>query len=126
MNELVETTEVQPTVVRDDRGLMIAGTRLSLYHVMDYVKQDWPPKLIRDWLNLTDRQIQDIMAYIEEHREEVEAEYEEVLKQDEEVRRYWEERNRERLAQIAAGPPSPGQLAFRAMREELKRRRGRS
>jgi uncharacterized protein (DUF433 family) len=126
MNELIETMELQPTVVRTDRGLMIAGTRLSLYHVMDYVKQDWPPKLIRDWLNLTDRQIQDVMAYIKEHREEVEAEYQEVLKEDEEIRRYWDERNRERLAQIAASPPSPELLAFRAKREELKRRRGQS
>ncbi len=54
------------------------------------------------------------MDYIETHREEVEAEYEIVLRQVEEIRQYWEERNRERFAQIAAMPPKPGQEEIRA------------
>src|SRR5687768_5896218 len=58
-----------PTVVRTERGLTVDGTRLTLYSIMDYIKEDWPPKLIRDFFDLTDRQINDVMAYIEEHRE---------------------------------------------------------
>ena len=95
----------QPTVVRTERGLSIRGTRITLYDIMDYVKQDWPPKLIRDWFDLTDEQINGVMQYIAEHRAEVEREYQEVLEYAEEERRYWEERNRERFAQIAAMPP---------------------
>jgi hypothetical protein len=30
-----ETTDSQFTVVRNSRGLSIAGTRITLYHVMD-------------------------------------------------------------------------------------------
>src|SRR4051812_34547731 len=104
----------RPTVVRTGRGLSIAGTRITLYSIMDFVKAEWPPKLIRDWFNLTDQQITDVMTYITEHRDEVEAEYQLVLQQAEEHRRYWEERNRERFAQIAAQPPKPGQEAIRA------------
>jgi hypothetical protein len=98
-------TNRPPIVVRTERGLSISGTRKTLYQVMDYIKADWPPKLIRDWMDLTDDEIQGVMQYIDEHREEVEAEYQEVLRQAEEIRRYWEERNRERFEQIAKLPP---------------------
>jgi uncharacterized protein (DUF433 family) len=103
-----------PTIVRTDGNLMIAGTRITLYSVMDYVVAGYPPKLIRDRLNLTDQQTAEALKYIEEHRTEVEADYQEVLREAEEIRHYWEERNRERLAQIAAMPPKPGQEAIRA------------
>src|SRR6266566_1004542 len=109
-----ETAASQPTVVRTDRGLSIAGTRITLYHVMDYVKAGRSPDEIRDAFNLTDQQIADVMAYISQHRAEVEAEYQQVLREAEEIRRYWEERNRERLAEIAALPPKPEQAAIRA------------
>ncbi len=101
----------QATVVRTSRGLSIAGTRITLYDIMDYVKADWPPRLIRQWLNLTETQIDEVLAYIAAHRDEVEAEYQFVLEQAEATRAYWEERNRERLAQIAQLPPKPGREA---------------
>jgi uncharacterized protein (DUF433 family) len=109
-----ETTVDHPTVIRTERGLTIAGTRITLYLVMDYIKAEWPPRLIQHWLDLTDTQIADVLEYIENHREEVEAEYQTVLRQAEENRRYWEERNRERFAQVAALPPKPGQEKLRA------------
>ena len=37
-----------------------------------------------------------------------------IVKEDEDVRQYWETRNRERFAQIAAMPPTPGQAGIRA------------
>lgn len=120
---MASDTDNNATVIRTERGLTIAGTRITLYDVMDYVTADWPPKLIRDWLNLSDQQIADVMAYIDAHRAEVEAEYQIVLQTAEENRQYWEERNRERLARIAALPPKPGQEAviakLRARKTEL-------
>src|SRR5436305_9119320 len=113
---------VHPTVTRTERGLSIAGTRITLYDVMDYVTAGWPPKLIRDRLNLTDQQVADVLEYIDAHRAEVEAEYQQVLRSAEEARRYWEERNRERLAEIAAMPPDPGQEELRRKLEEWKSR----
>ena len=109
-----------PTVIRTEGGLTIAGTRITLYDVMDYVTADWPPKLIRDRLNLTDQQITDVMAYITAHRAEVEAEYQEVLREAQAIRQYWEERNRERLLAIAKLPPSPGKEAIHA---KIKKRK---
>ncbi len=110
---MAATSTTTPTVIRTERGLTIAGTRITLYDVMDYVTTDWPPKLIRDRLNLTDQQITDTMDYIAAHRAEVEADYQEVLQEARANQQYWEERNRERFAQIAALPPKLGQEALR-------------
>jgi uncharacterized protein (DUF433 family) len=102
----------QPSsIIRTERGLTIAGTRITLYDVMDYVTAQYPPKFIRGLFNLTDEQINAALAYIESNRAEVEAEYHAVLKESEEIRLYWEERNRERFAQIAKLPPPPGREA---------------
>lgn len=103
-----------PTVVRTSRGLSIAGTRITLYDILDYVEAGWPAKLIRDRLELSEEQITDALAYIASHRATVEAEYREIVEQADADRRYWEERNRERLAQIAALPPKPEHAAIRA------------
>ena len=103
-----------PTVIRTGRGLTVAGTRITLYTIMDYVKDGWPSHLIQDWLHLTDRQIQDVMAYIETHREEVEAEYQLVLRQAEEHKQYWEAYHREHFTSVDDTPPKPGQEKSRA------------
>lgn len=118
----METVTPQNTVVRTSRGLSIAGTRITLYNIMDYLKADWPPKLIQDRLNLTDNQIADVMEYIETHRAEVEAEYQLVLQQAEEIRQYWETRNRARFAEIAAMPPEPGQEEIQAKLQAWKKK----
>ena len=64
------------------------------------------------------------MAYIGQHRATVEGEYQQVLREAEEIRCYWEERNRERLAEIASLPPRPEQAAVRAKLAAEKRRLG--
>lgn len=87
------TVHKQPTVMYTSRGLSIAGTRITLYAILDYLHEDWPPKLIQDWFNLTENQMADVLAYIDAHREQVEQEYQQVIQQGEEIRRYWEERN---------------------------------
>jgi uncharacterized protein (DUF433 family) len=101
----------QGAIIRTERGLTIGGTRITLYDVMDYLKSQYPPKLIGDILSLSDEQITVALSYIETNRAEVEAEYEVVLEEAEEIQQYWEERNRERLAEIAKLPPPAGREA---------------
>lgn len=117
-----ETTSQQPTVVRTSRGLSVAGTRITLYDIMDYLTEAWPPPLIQYWFNLTDKQIADVMAYIQNNRAEVETEYQQVLREAEEIRQYWEERNREHFAKIAQLPRKPGQEHLWAKLEAQKAR----
>lgn len=110
----------QAAIIRTERGLTITGTRITLYDVMDYLKAQYPSKFIRDAFNLTDEQIRAALSYIEVHRTQVEAEYQEILKAAEETRQYWEERNRKRFAEIAAAPP---RLGYEAVRAKLQERR---
>lgn len=117
---MTETNALQPAVVRTPGGLFIAGTRITLYDVMDYLAADWPPHLIRQWLNLTEQQITDVMQYIGAHRTELEAEYQQVLQQTEDIRHYWDVCNQERFAPTAAKPPTPGQEAARAKLQAWK------
>ncbi len=101
-------------IIRTERGLTIAGTRITLYDVMDYVTEQYPPKFIRAMLSLTDEQVKAALSYIDTHRAEVEAEYQTVLKETEELRKYYEEQNRDLIAHIAAKPPRPGTEVIRA------------
>jgi uncharacterized protein (DUF433 family) len=109
-----------PAIVRTERGLSISGTRITLYDVMEYLLAGWPPELIRHRLDLTEQQIAGAVAYIGAHRVEVEAEYQTVLENAQEIRRYWEERNRERFAHIAAQPLQLEQQALRKKLQEWK------
>jgi uncharacterized protein (DUF433 family) len=101
----------QAAIIRTERGLTVAGTRITLYDVMDYVTAQYPPKFIRAILSLTDEQVNAALFYIEAHRPEVEAEYQLVLKEAEELRQYYEEQNRDLIARISAKSPKPGMEA---------------
>ncbi|MHC5831513.1 MAG: DUF433 domain-containing protein, partial [Nostoc sp.] len=98
----------QATIIRTERGLTIAGTRITLYDVMDYVTSQYPPKFIQGLFELTEEQINAALAYIEANRATVEAEYQIVLKEAEELRQYYEEKNRDLIARLAAQPAKPG------------------
>lgn len=113
----------QSYIIRTERGLAIAGTRLTLYDIMDYLAVQYPPKLIRDIFNLTDEQINTALVYIETHQAEVEAEYQEVLQTAEEIKQYWENKNREHFSQIAETPANSEYEAVRAKLQEHRAKR---
>jgi uncharacterized protein (DUF433 family) len=108
------------TIVRTERGLSIAGTRITIYQLMDYLKADQPTSLIKKLFNLSDEQMNGVLQYIAQHPQQVEEEYQEVLRQAEASRAYWEERNRERLEAISQQPPKPGTEEIRAKIEKKK------
>ena len=83
-------------------------------------KAQYPPKLIRDKFNLTDEQISAALSYIEINHAQVEVEYQEVLQTREEIYQYWEERNREHFAKMAAKPQKPEKQALWAKLKEQK------
>lgn len=114
----------QASIIRTERGLTIAGTRITLYDVMDHLAAGWTPKLILNWLPLTQEQLEAALSYIEANRTAVEADYQAVLQATQEMREYWDEKNRERLAQIAKLPPKPGQEEVYAKLQSWKARLG--
>lgn len=112
------------SIIRTERGLTIAGTRITVYDVMDHLAAGWTPKLILNWLPLTKEQLNAALSYIDANRAEVEAEYQTVLQATQEMREYWEDKNRERLAQIAQLPPKPGQEEIHAKLQAWKAKLG--
>ncbi|MDQ3012948.1 MAG: DUF433 domain-containing protein [Acidobacteriota bacterium] len=107
------TATENPTVVRNDRGLSVKGTRLTLYQIMDYLVDGASREIILEdhpWLSA--EQLDDVISYIETNRAEFEVEYQRVLKRAEETERYWRERNRERERQFDPGTLSPERRAL--------------
>lgn len=121
---MVSASNSQAAIVRTEQGLTIAGTRITLYDVMDHLIAGWPPRLILNWLPLTEAQLDAAIAYIDAHRAEVEADYKAVLQETQAIRHYWEDQNRDRLADIAKLPPKPGQQAAYAKLQAWKARLG--
>ena len=66
-------------IIRTERGLTISNTRITLYDVMDYLKEKYPPKFIRSLFDLSEEQINTALDYIAENSEQVEAEYWKLL-----------------------------------------------
>ncbi|MGK7928420.1 MAG: DUF433 domain-containing protein, partial [Spirulina sp.] len=44
----------KPAIVRTERGLTISGTRITLYDLMDYLRDGYPIKFIRGIFSLTE------------------------------------------------------------------------
>ena len=91
---------------------------------MDRLAAGWTPRLIRNWLPLTEKQLHSALSYIDANRTEVEAEYQTVLRSTQELREYWDDRNRDRLAQIAKLSPKPGQEELHAKLQAWKAKLG--
>ena len=91
-------TRENKTVTRTERGLVVKGTRLTLYSILDEIANGKSLKDIRDIYELTDTEMLDILDYIHLNKEAVEKEYQEVLHSAEENRKYWEGRNRELMS----------------------------
>lgn len=112
-------------VRRRDRGLSVAGTRTTIYAVMEFLKLGYPPHEAAARNNITDEQMAGVLEYIDAHRAEVEAEYEQVIQQAEENRRYHEEEWRKRQASLPPRPPdTPLQALVRAKLTAEKARLG--
>jgi uncharacterized protein (DUF433 family) len=73
------TKEKEPAIVDRGRGPQIAGTRITVFDVMDYSKHDWHRDRIATLFRLSSRDVQAAIDYIEAHRAEVEAEYQHIL-----------------------------------------------
>ena len=108
---MTSASSEQAQIIQTERGQSIAG---------------WTTKVIRSWLPLTEEQLNAALSYIDAHRDEVEAEYQDALQETQALREYWDEKNRDRLAQIAKLPPKPGQEEIHAKLQTWKAKLGLS
>ncbi len=73
---------LEAKIIDRGRGPEIAGTRITVYDVLDYHKQGWHRDMIAVTLSLSSQQVEAAVRYIEDHRDEVMADYDEMLARD--------------------------------------------
>jgi uncharacterized protein (DUF433 family) len=73
---------LEAKIIDRGRGPEVAGTRITVYDVLDYHKLGWHRDVIATTLGLNSRQVEAAIRYIEEHRDEVMADYQEMLERD--------------------------------------------
>ncbi len=78
----MSATTIEALIVETPRGPSLAGTRITVYSVMDYIKAGRSKYYIGQIMMLTREQVDAVFAYVEAHREAVEAEYERILQRE--------------------------------------------
>jgi uncharacterized protein (DUF433 family) len=66
-------------IINRGRGPEIAGTRITVYDVLDYRKHGWHRDQIAAFFRLSSNQIQAAFDYIDSHHEEVMTQYQKIL-----------------------------------------------
>lgn len=66
-------------IINRGRGPEIEGTRVTVYRVLDFVREGIAPESISHELDLTKEQVALALDYIATHQAEVDAEYELIL-----------------------------------------------
>lgn len=75
----MSSTTTAASIINRGRGPEIAGTRITVFDVMDYLNEGWHRDRIASLFRLSSRDIQAAIDYIEKHRAEVEAGYQRIL-----------------------------------------------
>lgn len=70
---------MDPLIIDRGRGPEIAGTRITVYDVLDYVEGGWHSSAIATLFRISTHEVNAATAYIEAHKEEVLAEYQKIL-----------------------------------------------
>lgn len=90
------TTVDQTLIVETPRGPSIAGTRITVYSLMDFFKANWSKAEILEVMTITAAELDAVYAYVAQHNEVVEAEYARILQREAAARKVAERTFRER------------------------------
>ena len=66
-------------IIDRGRGPEIEGTRVTVYRVLDFVREGGTAKRIAAELELTEDQVESALAYIAAHRQDIDREYANIL-----------------------------------------------
>ena len=104
---------VAPGVERRDGSLFASGTRLTLYELMDDVESGLTTAQLSQHYDFLDQQqLQNILTYIRDNRNQLNAERQEVERLQAANRAYWAQYNSQRFAEIAAQGKHPRLATF--------------
>ena len=80
MNNPQTTTDA--VIINRGRGPEIAGTRITVYDILDYTTNGWEHAAIAKLLRLSLEQVAAAVEYIDEHQDDVMPQYERILERD--------------------------------------------
>ncbi len=109
------TDTTNELIVETPRGPSIAGTRITVYSVMDFIKDNWSRDSILQVMTITAEQLDAVYEYVERHKAEVEQEYERILRRETEARAEAEKIRRERS-------PFPPELPWAEKRRLMRQK----
>jgi uncharacterized protein (DUF433 family) len=102
-------SQTSSRIIDRGRGPELEGTRVTVYRIMDFVRDGSSPEEMARELELTAEQVSQALDYLAAHRDEVEAAYEPILQRVSGPNPDWVE------ARLAKSPE--------ALRERLEQRR---
>jgi uncharacterized protein (DUF433 family) len=99
----------------------IKNTRITLFDLMDLLKQGLPPQVVAHWYDLTTAEIDAVMQFMKAYEAEIEQSYATANARAAAQRGYWEAKNRDVLARDFHHLPPPPNADARwfALREKL-------
>jgi uncharacterized protein (DUF433 family) len=93
----------RPAIIDRGRGPEIAGTRITVFHVLEYRRAGMHRDAIAASLGVSSDQVEAALSYIREHEAEVTGQYEEIRKRIERGNPPWiEAKFRESHAKLEA------------------------
>lgn len=69
-------------IINRGRGPEIAGTRITVFDIMDYTSEDWDHEEIAELFRLSVDQVAAAVEYIEQHEDELLPQYLKMLVRD--------------------------------------------
>ncbi|PON10006.1 hypothetical protein C2W62_52410, partial [Candidatus Entotheonella serta] len=69
----------KPHIINRGDGPKIAGTRITVYTILDYIRAGRTRDWIAAMLNLSSDHVQAAMDYIDDHNTQVNAEYDTII-----------------------------------------------
>src|SRR4051812_22495221 len=109
-------------IIESDLGPLISESRATVYDVMEATDEGYSPFKISRIYNLSPHQVQVALAYIAQHREQLEPKLKEILRKAAEREQY----HRALVAEIEKQRPvqmTPQRAALQALLEKSRRER---
>jgi uncharacterized protein (DUF433 family) len=99
----------------------LKNTRVTLFDLMDHLKQGLPPHFVAHWYHLSPEEMEEVMLFLKEHEAEIEQSYAAANARAAAQRRAWEAKNRHVLtSDVSQLPlPSPANARWLVLRDML-------
>src|SRR5882724_5486637 len=117
----VDIVNKSPIVTGTIEWPTLKNTRVTLFDLMDHLKQGLPPHFVAHWYHLSPEEMDEVMQFLKEHEAEIERSYAAANARAAAQRRAWEAKNRYVLTgDVSQLPlPSPANARWLALRDML-------